>query len=510
MGFIKNIIWRIKMVSDSEEKLLEIKNTPENRDKCHCKVCPSYPYKCGGEVLYCSKGSSKCDIDPEFCICNTCPLFFEYELQGNYFCDKDIVGESRSVIRKKRTGEDDLTYQTIVDIKDASTMGESNIGSMGSLKKLPLTLEYLHFIPAQVNRIPLNVEDDVKTNLLIGEDADKPLKIQSPIMISGLSFGAVSKITKLVISKTASNLNIGYNSGEGGVLTEELEKNTNMIVQYSTGRFGVDEKILKSAAAIEIRFGQGAYPGKGSYLPAEKMTPEIAQKRGLGIREAAYSPAHHPDILNTKDLKKKVNWLRKIGSGVPVGAKIGCGNIEADVRILIESGVDFIALDGFGGGTGATAKYVRENVGIPIFSAIPRASKIIMELEKEKKVSLIGSGGLRSSADFAKCLALGADAVYIGTAALIAINCEQYRICYTGKCPTGITTQNPQLTQQVDLENGVKKLSNFIEVSTKEIANLTRIVGKNDVSNLDKEDLVSVDRDLAKVTGVRWIDGEYL
>jgi glutamate synthase domain-containing protein 2 len=498
------------MVQDSEEKLMKIKNTPENRNKCHCKVCPSYPYKCGGEVLYCSKGPSKCDIDPELCICNTCPLYFEYELQGNYFCDKDIVGESRNLIRKKRTGEDDSTYQSMVDIKDSSVMGKSIVGSMGSPKKLPLNLEYLHFIPAQINKIPLNVDENVNTEVHIGEDSDRPLTVQSPIMISGLSFGAVSKITKLVIAKTALNLNIGFNSGEGGVLTEELEKSHNMVVQYSTGRFGVDEKILKKAAAIEIRFGQGAYPGKGSYLPAEKITKEIAQKRGLEIKEASYSPAHHPDILNSKDLKKKVTWLRKVSSGVPVGAKIGCGNVEADVKVLIESGVDFISLDGFGGGTGATDKYVRENVGIPIFSAIPRASNIINELGLKKRVSLIGGGGLRCSADFAKCLALGADAVYIGTAALIAINCEQYRICYTGKCPTGITTQNPQLTQQVDLENSVKKLSQFIEISTKEIANLTRIVGKNDVSKLDKEDLVSIDRDLARATGVRWVNGEYL
>jgi len=499
------------MVQDSEEKLMRIKNTPENRNRCHCRVCPSYPYKCGGEVLYCSKGPSKCDIDPVLCICNTCPVYYEYELESIFFCDKDMVGESRSFMRKKKTGENDSNYQTIVDIKDSSAMGESVIGSMGSLKELPFNLKDLYFIPAQVMRIPLNVEEQVKTDLTIGPNAEKPLRIPGPIMISGLSFGAVSKKTKLVIAETASKLKIGFNSGEGGVLTEELEKNQgNLIVQYSTGRFGVEEKLLKNAAAIEIRFGQGAYPGKGSYLPSEKMTAEIAQKRGLKTGEAAYSPAHHSDILKPGDIKKKVSWLQNIGGGVPVGAKIGCGNVEEDVKILVEAGVDFIALDGFGGGTGATDKYVRENVGIPIFSAIPRAFNTLQDLNKRKKVSLIGGGGLRSSADIAKCLALGADAVYIGTAALIAINCEQYRICYTGKCPTGITTQNPQLTKQINLKEGVKRLSNFIEVSNKEIANLTRIVGKNDVSKLNIEDLVSVNRELAMATGVRWINGEYL
>ena len=499
------------MVQDSEEKLMKIKNTVENRGKCHCKVCPSYPYKCGGEVLYCSKGPSKCDIDVDICICDTCPVYFEYDLKGIYFCDKDIVGGNKLLMRKKRSDEDKSQYQAVVDIKDSSIANQSIVESMGSLKKLPFSLEDLYFIPAQLKRIPLNREEHVNTEVVIGESAKKPLKISSPIMVSGLSFGSVSKNTKLVISKTAENLNVGFNSGEGGVLDEEIKNShETMILQYSTGRFGVDEKLLKNASAIEIRFGQGAYPGKGSYLPAEKITDEIAERRGLEKGEDSNSPAHHPDILNPQDLKKKVSTLRKICSGAPVGVKIGCGNVEDDIKILVDSKVDFIALDGFGGGTGATDKYVRENVGIPIYSALPRAFKILKELSPKRKISLIGGGGLRSSADFAKCLALGADAVYIGTAALIAINCEQYRICYTGKCPTGITTQNPKLTKQIDLDEGIKKLSNFIELSTNEIANLTRIIGKNDVSKLDSEDMISVDRNLAMAIGVKWINGQYL
>ena len=382
----------------------------------------------------------------------------------------------------------------MVQIKDSSTMANSVVASMGLLKTLPFSLEDIFLVPAQLSRIPLNREDRVDTELVIGVGAQKPMRVKSPIMISGLSFGAVSKSTKLVIAETAKKLNIGFNSGEGGVLSEELLDNReNIIVQYSTARFGVSDKLLKSGAAIEIRFGQGAYPGKGSYLPAEKMTDEVAKIRGLKSDEASNSPAHHPDILNPQDLKKKVSWLRKIGEGVPVGAKIGCGDVEEDIKLLAEAGVDFIALDGFGGGTGATDKYVRENVGIPIFTAIPRAFKTLNDVGLKDHVTLIASGGLRNSGDFAKCLALGADGIYIGTAALIAINCEQYRMCYTGKCPTGITTQDPKLTKQIDHDICVNRLSNFIEVSTKEIANLARIVGKNDVSKLDKDDLVSVD-----------------
>jgi glutamate synthase domain-containing protein 2 len=177
---------------------------------------------------------------------------------------------------------------------------------------------------------------------------------------------------------------------------------------------------------------------------------------------------------------------------------------------LVNSNVDYIVLDGFGAGTGATDLYVRDNVGIPIFAALPQAYKTLSEFGVKDQISLIASGGLLRSADFAKCLALGADAVYIGTAALIAINCQQYRICYTGLCPTGVTTQNPQLMKQLNINEGVKRLTNFIELSIEEIANLTRIVGKDDVNKLDKNDLISINKDLSCICGIRWLNGEYL
>ncbi len=170
--------------------------------------------------------------------------------------------------------------------------------------------------------------------------------------------------------------------------------------------------------------------------------------------------------------------------------------------------MDFISIDGFGGGTGATDLFVRENVGLPLFAALPRARQVIDKLKKRKQISLIAGGGLRYASDFAKCLALGANAIYIGTAALIAINCEQYRICHTGLCPTGITTHNPILTGQLDVSEGARKLSNFIKITTEEIANLTRIVGKDDVKKLNSDDLVALHKDLAEITGLKWLNGK--
>jgi glutamate synthase domain-containing protein 2 len=206
-----------------------------------------------------------------------------------------------------------------------------------------------------------------------------------------------------------------------------------------------------------------------------------------------------------QEIKQKVDWLRSIAGGVPVGAKIGCGDIEMDVKTLVHCGVDFIAIDGFGGATGATNAYVRENLGIPVLAALPRARRALEEEGTEKEVTLIAGGGLRTSADFAKCLALGADAVYIATAALIAINCEQYRICHTGLCPTGVTSHDPALEKVLDVEEGVRRLSNFIKVSTFEMANLTRTMGKDSLSELGPGDLISMDRELSEITGVKWL-----
>jgi len=224
--------------------------------------------------------------------------------------------------------------------------------------------------------------------------------------------------------------------------------------------------------------------------------------------EDAYSPARHPDIGNENEIREKIDWLRELTGGAPVGVKIGCGNIERDVQILAESGTDFISLDGFGGGTGATEMFIRENVGIPIFVALPRAEKHLRKIGKRAKVSLIAGGGLRTSADFAKCLALGADAVYIGTSALIAVGCQQYRVCHTGLCPTGVTTNNPVLAERLDVTKGVRRLTNFTNVSNKEIAGLLRIVGKDDVKNLGMEDIVALKKELSEATGVQWMNGK--
>jgi methylamine---glutamate N-methyltransferase subunit C len=486
-----------------------VQDSIENENKCICLRCPSFPQDCKGEILYCARGESHCEIGARGCVCSVCPVYLENQLQGLYFCDRVTVGSSKTVMRKKYAAERDSDYQTVVDIKDVAATGRSIIGSMGSRKRMPFSFDDLHFVPAQVARIPREREDGVNTEITIGPRARLPLRVSSPILVSGMSLGATSGNVKRVISEVAARLRIAYNSGEGGILEEEFAAASGLIIaQYTTDRAEVDREVLRKVAAVEIRFGQGAYPGKGSYLPESKISQETTEVRGLKGFERSDSPAHHSDMTTPKEIQERVFWLKEATGGVPIGAKIGCGDVEADIQILVDAGVDFIALDGFGGGTGATEKYVRENVGMPIIAALPRAARFLRKLGVKGDISLVAGGGLRGSADFAKCLALGADAVYIATSALIAINCQQYRICHTGLCPTGVTTHSPVLAQQLDVAEGITRLTHFIRASNEEIANLTRIVGKDDVRKLDSRDLISLNRDLARITGAKWLDKE--
>ena len=245
-------------------------------------------------------------------------------------------------MRKKILDENEEVYRTIVDISNVADKGKSTLCSMGSLKKMPFSLVDLHFVPAQIFKIPKHSSEKVNTEVVIGPEAKKPLRVSSPIMISGMSYGAVSKNVRLILAKVASNLQVAVNAGEDIVLAEELDiASKQLIVQYSTVRFGITEEILKRASAVEIRFGQGAFPGWESLLPATKVSPEVAKLMGQKRIEDAHSPAHHPDIRNQEELKEKIRWLKDLTGGTPVGAKIGCGDIENDVEILADSGCRF-------------------------------------------------------------------------------------------------------------------------------------------------------------------------
>jgi glutamate synthase domain-containing protein 2 len=366
-----------------------------------------------------------------------------------------------------------------------------------------VSFDDLVFVPAQLAKKPVDYfKEKISSTTIIGKRSKKPIKLETPIIIAAMSFGALSKEAKIALAKASTIARTIANTGEGGVLPEEREFAKYLIVQYSTGRFGISEDILKKADVIEIKIGQGAKPGQGGLLPKEKLTEEIAKVRNVPMGKDVHSPAYHPDIKNIKDLKKKIEWLRKISGGVPIVLKLGAPQ-EKDIALAIEANPDIIAIDGKGGGTGASPEIMLNEVGIPTLAILAKAREIL-DKKKAKQELWIG-GGLNTGADFAKALALGADAVFCGTPLLIAMGCTYCRMCYLGKCPFGITTQDPELRKKLDIEKASQNIANFIKNSTEEIKMIAGAVGENDIHKLNKNHLRALNSEVSKITKVELI-----
>ena len=366
-----------------------------------------------------------------------------------------------------------------------------------------VSFDDLVFVPAQLAKRPVDYfKEKISSTTIIGKGSKKPIKLETPIIIAAMSFGALSKEAKIALAKASTIARTIANTGEGGILPEEREFAKYLIVQYSTGRFGISEDILKKADVIEIKIGQGAKPGQGGLLPNEKLTEEIAKVRNVPMGKDVHSPAYHPDIKNIKDLKKKIEWLRKISGGVPIVLKLGAPQ-EKDIALAIEANPDIIAIDGKGGGTGASPEVMLNEVGIPTLAILAKAREIL-DKKKAKQELWIG-GGLNTGADFAKALALGADAVFCGTPLLIAMGCIYCRMCYLGKCPFGITTQDPELRKKLDIEKASQNIANFIKNSTEEIKMIAGAVGENDIHKLNKNHLRALNSEVSKITKVELI-----
>ncbi|HYA33800.1 MAG TPA: FMN-binding glutamate synthase family protein [Candidatus Bathyarchaeia archaeon] len=398
--------------------------------------------------------------------------------------------------------EHPVEYKKILDVKKTATLNRSLREGMGSIKRIPTSLDMLNFLPAQLYRFPLNADEAVSTRTTLGRHSKKPVMLETPIMISGMSFGALNKEQKIALAQASTLAGTAANTGEGGMLEEERDAAKYLTLQYSTGHFGVWDERLKQADMIEFRISQSAYPGTGSLVPANKVSEAIAKTRGISVGADARSPARHPDVGGAEDLKQKIASLRDTAEGKPVGIKFTGGHVEKDLDIIVYAEPDYIVVDGFGGGSGAPPNHIRDNFGLPLINFLPRAHRYLTEIGYREHAELIAAGGLRTSGDFAKCLALGADAVYIATAALWAMSCEYYRICETNQCPTGTTTQDPDLVKRFNVDRGARKLANFIRVSTAEIANVSRAIGKADVHSLDAHDLAALTREAGDLSGV--------
>ncbi|MDD1679397.1 MAG: FMN-binding glutamate synthase family protein [Methanomicrobiales archaeon] len=357
---------------------------------------------------------------------------------------------------------------------------------------------------AQIAQIPQNADVPVNTRTVIGPEAKKPLVLETPLFVTHMSFGALSREAKIALARGSAAVGTAIGSGEGGILEEERKEAYRYIFEYVPNRYGVTPDTLASVHAIEIKLGQSAEPGLGGRLPAAKVTREIAHLRGYPEGQDIISPASFEDIRNKEDLKDKIRWLRNSSEGVPVGVKIAAGNVEEDLEAILPAQPDFITIDGRPGGTGAAPKFIKEATSIPTMYALYRA-RSYLDSHHADTTSLVITGGLRISSDFAKALALGADAIAIGTAALIACGCQQHRVCHLGACPFGITTQNPELRKRLDIDRSAKGLENYLRVSTEELRQFARITGNQDVHQMDIDDLCTTNSEISQHTRIRHV-----
>ncbi len=357
---------------------------------------------------------------------------------------------------------------------------------------------------AQLATIPLNENVPVNTRTVIGPGAKRPLVIETPLYVTHMSFGALSREAKIALAKGSAAVKTAMCSGEGGILPESLANSYRYIFEYVPNRYGVTDENLQRVDAIEIKVGQSAKPGMGGHLPGEKVTEEIAAVRGFPLGADIVSPASFDDIRNREGLKTKVTWLREKSGGRPVGIKVAAGHIEADLEVALHAQPDFVTIDGRAGGTGSAPKFVKGAASVPTVFALCRARKFL-EDHGVTDLSLLITGGLRVSSDFAKALAMGADGVAIGTAAMMAIGCQQYRICNTGKCPVGITSQDPELRARLDVEESAKRLANFLRVCTGELKDFARLTGNDDVHGLSLTDLCTLSSEISRYTTIEHV-----
>ena len=393
----------------------------------------------------------------------------------------------------------DESCRYMKEIHQMAVSGKSIIEAMGTKMRMPSWDDIL-ILGAQLNPPPLMEHDEVDTETVIGKHAKKPMVLKNPVYISHMSFGALSKETKVALAKGSAMAGSAMCSGEGGILPEEMAAADKYLFEYVPNKYSVTPENLKNADAIEIKIGQGTKPGMGGHLPGEKVTPEISKIRNKPMGQDVISPSKFEDINSKEDLKDMVEWLRVASEGRPIGIKIAAGRIEKDLEYCVYAQPDFITIDGRGGATGASPRLVRDATSVPTIYALYRARKYLDQVGSD--IQLVITGGLRVSSDFAKAIAMGADAVAIASAALIAAACQQYRICGSGMCPVGVATQDPELRKRFQEEAAAKRVANFLNVSLEELKTFARITGHSKLHDLNVENLCTIDREISEHTNI--------
>ncbi len=375
------------------------------------------------------------------------------------------------------------------------------VSAMGiPLTELPSWTD-LQVLTAQLARRPLSDEAPVGTDVVLGPGAAKPLTLAIPLLVSDMSFGALSQEAKTALARGAEAAGTGICSGEGGMLPEEKAESSRYLYELASGRFGWALEKVRDVQAFHFKAGQGAKTGTGGHLPGHKVTRRIAEVRGLEPGQAAISPSRFPDLATPSDFQDLADQVREVSGGIPIGFKISAQHIEQDLDFVMEAGADYVILDGRGGATGAAPDVFKRNISVPTMVALARARR---HLDRSRSdLTLIITGGLRVESDFVKALALGADAVAISNSALQAIGCLGMRACHTNNCPVGIATQKETLRARLVVDASAERLTRFL-VSTVELMKLlSRACGHDHLRDFGVEDLTTWKRDIADLTGVR-------
>ena len=395
------------------------------------------------------------------------------------------------------------------EIHSLAQNGLAKVGNHGPVAAMGVPRDQLpswdniQFVTAQLASLPQLDGVSVGADVVIGPRAQKPLRLGLPLFVSDMSFGALSKEAKIALARGAEMCGTGIASGEGGMLPEEQAANSRYFYELASGHFGFSLEKVKLAQAFHFKAGQGAKSGTGGHLPGSKVVGEIAEVRGLEAGEAAVSPAHFPEYLTPADFRRVAEEVRDATGGIPIGFKLSAQHIEDDIDAALESDVDYIIIDGRGGGTGAAPTIIRDNISVPTIPALARARRHLNSRDR-RDVTLIVTGGLRTAADFAKALALGADAVAISNSAMQAIGCIAMRACHTNNCPVGIATQQQHIRDRLPVDEAANRLARYLDATVDLMQVLARACGHTHLNQFSLDDLTTFDREMAHLTGVRY------
>ena len=377
------------------------------------------------------------------------------------------------------------------------------MGAMGVPRKDLPHWDDIQILPAQMARKPLLDDAEVGTGVTIGPRAAKPLQLDIPLFVSDMSYGALSEEAKTALSRGAQMAGTGICSGEGGMLPEEQAENDRYFYELASAQFGWDLDHVTKVQAFHFKGGQGAKTGTGGHLPGNKVQGKIAEVRGLEPGQSAISPATFPELHTPADFKRIADQVRERSGGIPIGFKLSANHIEEDIDFALEASADYIILDGRGGGTGAAPLIFRDHISVPTIPALARA-RAHLDTKTGREVTLVITGGLRVAEDFAKAMALGADAVAVSNSAMQAVGCIAARMCNSNNCPVGVATQKPELRKRLDVQIGAEKLARYFGASVELMQVLARACGHDNLSGFNQRDITTWKREVADLSGIRF------